>query len=199
MKMRGIFILSFVVLSFVGVSQSKKTEAKFKKMCSEIVNAFAKKNIAAINKYVNTQMGVYIITRPGAIDAFSNEKKLDTKNPINPVYPYKDTLSVKKHVLKYGAVPKFDCGSMKWDQEGFVADSSTKYSRISEIMDFRMKNEGAKYTPEDVAKKDNVEKQMRKVVYTEIAKRHGLVFYMSFIKGKWHLTIIDTVEGSCAG
>ena len=199
MNLKGVFILSFAILAFRGVSQIKKTEAEFKKTCSEIANAFAKKNIAAINKYINPQTGVYIITRPGAIDAFTNERKLDAKNPIKPMYPYKDTSSVKKHVIKYGEAPKYNCGTMEWDQEGFVADSSTKYKRLSGIMDFRMKNEGAKYTPEDVAKKDNVEKQMRKVVYTEIAKHHGLVFYMSFIKGKWNLTIIDTVEGSCAG
>ncbi len=194
---KQITIVALLITSCTALGQNKKTEAEFKKMCSEIANAFAKKNIFAINKYINSQTGVYIITRPGAIDVFSNEKKLDVKNPIKPTYPFSDTSSVKKHVIKYGLAPKFDCGTMKWNQVGFVADSSTKYNRISDIMDFRTKYENEKYTKEDSIKKDSVEKHIRKVVFTEIAKNHGLVFYLSFLNGKWYLTIVDTVEGSC--
>ncbi len=178
-------------------SQDKKTEAAFRKTCSEIANAFAKKNIAALNKYINPEAGVYVVTRPGAIDEFVNQKKIDAKNPFKISYPYKDTASVKKHLVKYGTAPTFDCGSMKWNKNGFVADSSGKFNRISEIMNFRTKNEGAKYSKEEIEKINTAEKINRKVVFTEIAKNHGLVFYLTFLNGKWYLFLIDTVEGDC--
>lgn len=199
MKLKGFVTVGFLLSLLNPVfGQGKKSEAEFKKMCSEIVNAFAKKNVQAINKYLEPSIGIYVIARPGAMDVFTNYKKLDTKNPLLMKYPYKDTSMVKKHTVNYGTAPKFNCGSMKWDKEGFFADSSTKYIRISDIMYFRTRYENAKYSNEDVAKKDLAEKQMRKVVFTQIAKHHGLVFYMSFLKGKWYLTVVDTTEASCA-
>src|ERR1035437_6238934 len=76
---------------------NKKTEAEFKKTCMVLADAFAKKNIAEINKYINPKTGVYVITRPGAMDVFKNEKKLDAKNPFPFQYPYSDTIHIKKY------------------------------------------------------------------------------------------------------
>ncbi len=197
-KMKKYIIsAALLITNYFAFSQNKKTEAAFRKTCSEIANAFAKKNIKSINKYINPQTGLYVVARPGAIDDFTNQKKLDTKNPFKISYPYKDTSSVKKHFVKYGAAPKFDCGSMAWNNTGFVADSSAKFKRISDIMNFRIKNEGVKYSMEDFDKINTTENVNRKVVFTEIAKKHGLVFYLSFINGKWYLTIIDTVASNC--
>lgn len=181
------------------LARQENPETEFRKTCSEITNAFAKKSITALNKYINPHTGVFIISRPGAIDAFTHEKKLNGKKPFAIEYPYKDTSAVKKHLVKYGKAPKFNCRTMNWDQEGLVADSSAKFSRLSEIMNFREKNEGAKYSDEEKTQINTIEKHLRKIVFTEIAHNRGLVFYMSYINGKWYLSIIDTAEGSCAG
>jgi hypothetical protein len=190
----SVVLVIYRVLAF---GQDKKTEAEFSKTCSEIVNAFAKKNIAGLNKYSNTNTGVYIISRPGAVSVFTRIKKFDDKTFFALKYPYRDTTAIKKHTITYASAPRFDCGDMKWDKMGFVADSSAGYKPITEIMDFREKYEHEKYTAEDVDKKNETEKRLRKVVYTHIAKNHGLVFYMSFIQGKWYLSIIDITAGSC--
>ena len=197
MKLKNHITIFLALISCIAFGQNKKTEAEFRKLCSEIATAFAKKNSTAINKYINPETGVYVVTRPGAMDEFINQKKLDAKNPFKIKYPYSDTSAVKKHFVKYGAAPTFDCGSMKWNKNGFVADSSTKFNRISDIMNFRTKNEGAKYSKEEIEKINTAEKINRKIVFTLINKGHGLVFYLTFLNGKWYLFLIDTVASDC--
>jgi hypothetical protein len=197
MKSKLGIILAFLTVSIVVFGQTKTTETDFRKVCSEVVNAFAKGNVKALNKYINPSTGVYVISRPGAIDMFVNQRKLDLKKSFDTKYPYKDTSAVKKHVIRYDVAPRYDCGELEWNKTGFIADSVSIYKRISDIIAFRMKNENAKFTEEEIAQKDKIEKKIRKVVYTEIAKNHGLVFYLSFIGKKWYLTVIDTTVGNC--
>lgn len=190
-------ILLMTFFAAAGVAQNKKAEEDFRKLCSEVVNALAKKNMKAINKYINPKAGVFVIIRPGAIDDLVNYTKLDLKEPFPMKYPYKDSTVAGQHIVKYEHAPRYDCGDMKWEKTGFVADTNSQ-ARISTIMDFRKLNEGLKYSQAEIAKKDLAEKRMRKVVFTHIAKEHGLVFYLSFIKGKWYLSVIDTTVGKCA-
>jgi len=185
------------IATCLAFGQDKKSETEFKKTCVALADAFTKKNVAEINKYINPKTGVFIISRPGAMDVFTNEKKLDAKNPFAFPYPYSDTIHLKKYPLKYDSAPKYDCGTEKWNKNGFVADSSTKFNRISDIMGFRIKYEEANYSKEEISKINAAEKINRKIVFTEIAKKHGLVFYLSFLNGKWYLTIVDTVASNC--
>jgi hypothetical protein len=195
---KHVVIVALLMGVCLGFGQNKKEETEFRKLCSEIANAFAKENMVDVNKYINPDAGIFVIIRPGAIDDVISQKKMDEKNPFAIKYPYKDASAVKKHTVKYGEAPKFNCGTMKWNKAGFIADSISHYNRITEIMDFRTKNENAKYSEENISKKDLIEKRMRKVTFTEITKKHGLVFYMSYINGKWYLTVVDITEGLCA-
>jgi len=194
------FKICFIVLlalPYFLFAQDKKKEAAFKKTCYAITEAFAKKNAAAINKYVDPKTGVYVITRPGAIDAICHDTRLNVKNTL-PYYPYKDTLKVRKYPLKYAVSPRYDCGEEKWDKKGFIADTSTKHHRLTELMDFLSKNEMGVYPAEELKKAEELEGRSRKVVFTELAKKHGLVFYLTYINKKWYLTLIDTVASDCS-
>ena len=195
---RKILLFVFIWTGFFSYAQKKTNpEAVFKKACSEIANAFAKKNIAAVNKYINPDAGVYIITRPGAMDAAVNQKKLDVKNPFTFAYPYKDTSQVKKHKITFGTAPKYDCGTEKWDKKGFIADTTTKYHRITDVLYMTGKYGGEKLSPEEIEKIKTLENSSRKVVFTGLCKGKGLVFYLSFINNKWYLLLIDTVASNC--
>ncbi|MGZ3866878.1 MAG: hypothetical protein ACXVC6_14150 [Bacteroidia bacterium] len=194
--MKRIILVFLTIGPLISFSQSKAEEAEFRRLCGEVANAFAKNNMTSVNKFIEPSAGIYVITRPGAMDVVSHEPKLDEKKPF--VVNYKDASSVKKHKISYGEVPKYSCGDMKWDKLAFVADSANKPKRLSDIMYFRSTNEGEKYTAAQTEAKDAVERKMRKVVYSSIAKKRGLVFYMSYLNGKWYLTVIDTTEGKCA-
>ncbi len=175
--------------------QNKKAEATFKKQCTEIVTAFSKQNFKILNKHIYKGRGVYIITRPGAIDALTRYDSLDAKAFY--FYPYKDPKGVKKYPLKYGASPKFDCGTEKWDKSGFIADSAKRYNRLSELMDFLSKNEMWQLDKAEYTLIKAQELQSRKVVFTELAKKHGVVFHLSLINKKWYITLIDMVASDC--
>ena len=54
MKRKLCITIAFVFCLGLAFGQGKKPEADFKKQCSEIANAFAKKNNAVINKYINS-------------------------------------------------------------------------------------------------------------------------------------------------
>jgi hypothetical protein len=200
--MRGTIVKIFLVLILtpalpISAQITKKQEADFKKTCYNIAEAFAKKNIAALNKYIDLQTGVYVITRPGAIDQSMNYKKLETKNEWMQHYPYKDSVKITKYKLTYGNAPRFNCGDNKWDKKGFVADSSSKNDRLSSLLSMRSQYENEQHTSEEMEKVKTLEKNSRRVVFTEIAKGRGLVFHLALINGKWHLFIIDTVAGNC--
>jgi hypothetical protein len=192
--LQSLFIL--LCLCTGAFAQNKKAEASFRKACTAIADAFAKQNFKTLNKYVHNETGVYIITRPGAIDALTHCDSLEMK--CFAFYPYKDPAGAKKPAVKYGTAPRFSCGDNKWDKKGFVADTATRYHRVSELMSFLAQNQMGSY---DAAKRESVnamENKSRKVVHTGLAKNHGLVFYLTCIKGRWYLTILDTVASSCA-
>jgi len=64
------------------------------------------------------------------------------------------------------------------EQSRIVADSITQYKRITEIMDFRRGMKMHNNSKERFFQKGLIEKEFGNV-FTDIAKHHGLVFYMS--------------------
>lgn len=197
MKPFKTYILLLMTAPLFLWSQDKKSEADFQKTCSEIANAFAKQNIAAVNKYINADIGLFIITRPGVMDACTHQKNLDEKKPFAIQYAYKDKSQVKKHKVTFGTAPKYNCGTEKWDKKGFIADSTTHYDRISNVMYMTGKYGGVKPSEEELNRIKGLESNSRKVVFTELKKGKGIVFHMIFTGGKWYLLLVDLVASSC--
>lgn len=189
-------IVIFLLASVAAPAQGRRAEAKFRKAATAIANAFAKQDFKTLNKYIHNATGIYVITRPGAIDALTHCQSLNMQCFAH--YPYKDPAGAKKAKLKYGAAPRYSCGDNQWDKTGFVADTATRYHRVSELMAFLSEHQMGSYDKSTQESMRNLEKQSRKVVYTGLAKSHGIVFYLACIKKKWYLTIVDTVASSCA-
>lgn len=193
-------VIQLIALAlFVSVSapaQNRRSEARFRKAAAAVAAAFAKQDFKALNKYVHNAAGVYVITRPGAIDALTHCESLNLA--CFGVYPYKDPAGAKREKLKYGAAPRYNCGDNQWDKTGFVADTATRYLRVSELMAFLSEHKMGAYdqTQQDAVRKR--EKHSRKVVHTQLAKNHGLVFYLTCIKNRWYLSVVDTVASACA-
>lgn len=184
-----------LLLAFPCALLAQKSEASFKKECAAIVSAFARQDYKALNKYIDNATGVYVITRPGAIDALHHYDSLS--NQAFSFYPYKETKPSKSLSVKFGPAPKFNCGDMKWNKTGFYADTA-RDNRLSELIDFLSKNQMGNYGEAELSKAKELEGKSRKVVYTELAKKHGVVFYLTLINKKWHLTLVDAVAGDCS-
>lgn len=191
------FILLLFSFQVIYPQKKNDSEASFRKLCSEIANAFAKQSIKDINKYINPEIGIYIITRPGVMDNASHQKSLDEVKPFIIPYPYKDKSQIKKHKVVFGTSPRYDCGTEKWDKRGFIADSSTLYDRASAVYYMTGKYGGEKLAEEEMEKIKTLEKRSRKVVFTELKKGKGIVFHVTLMNGKWYLFLVDLVAGSC--
>lgn len=184
----------FIVKGYSQAPVTKAQEALFKKTCYTIAGAFAKADFKTLNKYA-CPSGIYVITRPGAIDALNRYDSLEAGT--FPYYPYRDKPIIKKNTpLKKGAAPRFDCGTEKWDKKGFFADT-VRSTRISSLMQFLKENEMGEYSAEEIAHVKEMQPKARKVVFTEMANRHGLVFNLVLINNKWYLLLVDTVASDC--
>jgi hypothetical protein len=190
-------LILFCVISSIAFPQSRKAEADFKKACYALAEAFAKKNMATVNKYIDTAIGAYVIARPGAIDYARREKKLDAKGSF-PLYPYKDSLKVRKYTLHYGPAPKYDCGEEKWNKKGFYADTASGQNhRLTEVIDLGIKFNAEQHSQKELDQIKNMEKVSRKVTFTNLG-RSGLVFYLYYHNKKWRLLLVDTTAGDCS-
>jgi hypothetical protein len=196
--MKPFFSLLFFCTAFsVAFAQNKKAEADFKRACYDLAEAFAKKNITTLNRYVDTVVGVYVIARPGAIDYARYQKKLDDKESF-AVYSYKDSIKVRKHILHYGAAPKYDCGGEKWSKKGFYADTVAKHNhRLSEVIDFGIKFNAEEHTQSELDQIKKLERISRKITFTNLGN-NGLVFYLYYYNKKWRLLLVDTTAGDCS-
>ena len=195
--MRKIKILFLLISSFQLLQAQANKEAAFKKACGDVLKSISKKQLAALNAFVNPSNGLYILFRIGAMDEYKNVKSLDGNLPfILKDHPL-SAADLKKYSLQYGKLPSYDCGDGVWKKRGYIADSAKIFKPISDIVAFRLK-----YEKEKIAKKDKtaivfVENNSRKIVFTG-SKGDGIIFFMSYINGKWWLSIIDTVTTDCS-
>lgn len=199
--MRKLKILLFFIassLAFHGsVAAQDQKEKDFKRACSDLLKSVSKKQLAGLNSFVHPTYGVYVLFRTGAMDEYKNFKNLDGDRPfIFDEHPV-TAADLKKYSMQYGKSPSYDCGDAVWKKRGYIADSSKIYKPVSDIVAFRLK-----YEKEKISKKDNeaikfVEQNSRKIVFTG-SKGDGVIFFMSYINGKWWLSVIDTVTTDCS-
>lgn len=192
LRLAVLFCLSFQVSQ----CQVKGKEIDFKNTCNQIVISFSKKNIAEVNKYISSKYGIYTLFRPGAEDTYKNDKKLDPSDPLF-IYPEVRQATIRKYPLQYGILPSFQCEAGKWNKKGFYADSTRKYHPLTTIQNFRMKYDSEKYTQPQLQTIRLLENNSRKIIFTD-SSGDGIIFYLTWLSGKWYLTIIDRVTTDCS-
>lgn len=192
-KITSTLILSIFLMTVLG--QTKEDD--FKKACDDILQSISKKNAAGLNAYVSPALGVYVMHRTGAMDEWTNVKKLDGQLPYSFETFTIDKKDLKKYTLKFSAIPAYDCGESIWKKRGYFADSTKKYKPVSEIIAFRKKYEHETVSKNVLNQVKMVENNSRKIVFTG-SKGDGVIFYLSYINGKWWLSILDAVTTDCS-
>ncbi len=195
-KLFAPVLMALQLLQMPAKAQDQK-ETDFKKTCTQILQSLSMKNLSGLNSHINTSNGIYILYRIGVPDEYEQFKKLDGERPfILSEHPV-STKDIKKYALQYGRLPSFDCGESVWNKKVFMADSVKKYRPISDIVAFHTKYDGLVLDKKTKATIKFIEKNSRKVVFTG-SKSDGFIFYVSYINGKWFLSIIDTVTTDCS-
>ena len=195
--MKKALILVLFTITVSCFSQLKSTNVDFKEIQSvvkDILNLAKNKKINQINeKYINHEFGVFDVYRLGVFDRFSLNKNLSdtTENQTNSATgAFLSEIKNQGVLLKY--YPKYNCDTFSWNKKGlFYSDKKTTI--LSQITTFLSKEEMVKYTKKEKESIAFVQKYSVRIVVTE----SDLVFYLTKIKGKWYISIVDRVTTSC--
>lgn len=172
-------------------------EAAFKKSCTKLLQAVSQKNLILINSLIQSEYGMYILYRPGAMDSYQHVEKLDGNYPFILANQTIAKTDLKKFTLKYGNLPKYNCERFVWNKKGYLIDSLKHFSPISEIVAFRIKYDQLMIGKTEDIRIHFMEDNSRKIVFTG-SKGNGFIFYMMYMNGQWYLSMIDLVTTDCS-
>ena len=191
MKHSIIIIITLLraILSFGQTSKEKDFSWTLKK----VVAALSSRDSVTLSKYIDKSTGVYILNRIGVVDTYKHFSTLGFSDTTYPNVPFYD--EVKITALKYTKLPSFDCE--KWTKTGTFVDTTQTNYLLSKIAKGLNKEIKGTVPLNKINQYYNLENKSRRIVIAE-NKGNELIFYLSFINGKWVLTIIDKATCDCS-
>lgn len=157
------------------------------------MTALAKRDSAALSKYIDRKTGVYILNRIGVVDIYDHFKTLGFSDTTYPNAPFYN--GVKLTSLNYAKLPTFDC--KKWTKTGTFVDTTRTDHLLSKIAKNLNKELKRKIPVKTINEFYNLENKSRRIVIAD-NNWNELIIYLSFISNKWVLTIIDKATCDCS-
>jgi hypothetical protein len=192
----AVLNISLVIISFATCFGQAAKEQKFKAAIKEIVQAFSKQDSAKLAAFIKKETGVYQLYRPGVYDAFEHHKTLGFSDSVYPKNLFAGAKSIQLLPLQYATLPAWNCEKNAWSKKGLFTDTT----KISHLLSASCKYRN-KYVPDNIPNQRiqsfyKLENVSRRIVLND-KNATELVFYLSFLDGKWYLTIIDNVSSDC--
>lgn len=159
---------------------------------TRFVRAYSSKDNAKANKLIHPDLGFTVIYRPGASDDFLYVDSVDFSKPLPEYYAYEDFSH--DFSLTYEKLPKFDCGTEKWNKQGFFCDTTSHPNQISNIIAFNKEFEAENYSEADLEKAEKSEAESYRVIVTGVTP---LIFHVQLYQGKWYVTTLDRAYAGC--
>ncbi|TDS14942.1 hypothetical protein [Sphingobacterium paludis] len=161
---------------------------------TEVITRFTRAYLSQDNEKANAlihpELGLYIIYRPGAMDAYKHVDRLDFKKPVPEHFPY--TTFQNDYVLSFAETPHYDCGGEKWDKLGFFCDTTKQANQLAQITAFQQEFE--QVDPSTVSNIKALEKDSYRVVLTNA---ENLIFHIKKFEGSWYVIVLDRAYGWC--
>ncbi|MBL7811367.1 MAG: hypothetical protein JNL57_04005 [Bacteroidetes bacterium] len=161
---------------------------------NEVFSALSKRDTAVVQNYIHPVYGFWMIVRPGAIDYLVHEKTLSrgwTKSGrigrLDSVLP-----------LQLGKAPVFHCETNTWNRAGFFVDTLRNDNRLLQVVQFLNEQHLQKFTPVEISSIYTLLATDVKVVYTKDREDLGVTFQLSWIGGRWWLSVLNLVESDCS-
>ena len=192
-----ILIATYIVLGLqmVGYAQPNKEE-DFKKVLEAVVLGFSKQDSIAIEKYINKDIGVYQLDRIGVFDHYNHFKAVSFADSY-PTVLFRNASRIQLLPLQYGTLPVYDC-EKEWNKKGLYVDTTKTDHLPSKICQDWNANAGHDPIPDATIQFfRDLENNSRRIVLWDNNKRE-LVFYLSYLNGKWYLTVVDNVTSDCS-
>ncbi len=159
---------------------------------TRFVRAYASQDEAKLNSLLHAELGLTIIYRPGASDNFITVDSIDLAHPVPDYYPYPSLENT--YALTFGSLPKFDCGTEKWDKQGLVCDTTIHPTQLTQIALFEKEFNEATYSRVALEEIRNRENASFRVIVTA---KNPLVFHVQKYKGRWYVSVLDRAYGGC--
>jgi hypothetical protein len=187
----SLFIVSFACILPAYAQPAK--EAAFKAALADIVQKFVKKDSSGLAKYIDKKTGVYQLHKIGIQDTYDHHPSIGFSDSSYPYILY--FVHVKLTPLIYGRLPQHDCE--KWSKHGSFVDTTLRDNLLTKTALSLKRNTNFQVSQDDLKKITTLESISRRVVIIN-NDRDYFIIYLSYIKGKWILTIIDSLTGDCS-
>ena len=194
----------FVLLLHISCQNNKKTDpvkqqaitisSQDKHDLMNVITRFARAYLSRdnlkANALIHPDLGLIILHRPGAMDTFTQVDSLDFDNPVPAHYAYENFKN--QYALTFGHLPKMDCGSLKWDKQGFYCDTTINASALSSLSAF-YKEIGTAFAL-DESQISLLEKDSYRVILVDQAH---LIFHVKRYQNQWFVSLLDRAYASC--
>lgn len=160
---------------------------------AKVIKAFTYK-ASDINAMIHPETGVFIIYRPGVFNTYLKINTIDFNTP-GQYLPYADVEPT--YNVKYEPLPTYSCGKEKWSKTGLYCDLTTRDHLLSTTASNLEKYELGTIDNATMEAFKTLEQNSHRIVLTD-KDDNALIFYLTRIKNKWYLTILDTVSGDCS-
>ncbi len=173
----------------------KAQEPEFVNTVISILNAFNDKNAHQINSFTHDDIGIIILFKRGVFNEYLITHELDFHNPIPEYLPYSEISDYNN--LKFEPFPEYDCDTDNWSKNGLFCDTiNTDHFLSQTAYDLKVYRED-NIIDSEIIRFKNIENNSRKVVCID-DKDNVIIFYLTLIKNKWFLTIIDRASFDCS-
>ncbi|MEN5058937.1 hypothetical protein [Sphingobacterium kitahiroshimense] len=176
--------------------ETTKDEAEsLEEVLEKIARAYADQNSKIISRYIHPTLGIYIIYRPGAIATYVHQSDFSFSRPVPDAQSY-GTISYNGP-LKEEKLPKFDCGTMKWEKSGFFYDKNSRPTELSHTAQIMNEILNVKIDAADLQQIKNIETKSYRAIMTANENEKPFVFQVTQDGEKWYLTLIDLAYAGC--
>lgn len=180
-----------------GVKSTVTREDDLKKTAIQVLQALAKRDSAALSRFISPELGIWMIHRPGAIDYIDHSFTASPPPKIQYPWVMGPFMQVEKQVVLKSGLNQFSCDSNEWQHSGFFYCDTCNDNKLTIIQNFMIEWKLAEVTENQRKLAAMALKGDVKFWYVEDRTDRGLVFHLTELNGKWWLTILNFVESDC--
>lgn len=188
-----INLIIFLFITIISFAQPVK-EKEFSATVKAVVTALKNRDSVTLLKYTDKKWGVYIIYRPGILDAYKQYAYLSFRDSAYPNVPFYD--DVKLTSIRYATLPTYTCETEAWNKTGTFVDTTTRSHLLSFVAKNLAKQIEGSVSPKTIKDLHALEMVSRRVVIA--STNDDLIFYLGYLNNKWVLTIIDKISSDCS-
>lgn len=182
------------------VVQAQEMSNSLEDIIIKTIKAYQNKDEETLNNFILKDFGIAFLYKRGAHDNVSISNKMSFVNPV-PEYLHYNIYFKTNYKINFEELPVFSCENEEWNKaHGIYCDTINIDKTLSTIV--KNENEylglGAIWSEKEIYKFEEIEKKSHKIIVVGKEKTGEFIFYLTFIKNKWYLTIIDRFEACSA-